>query len=99
MSTELVSTVDEPAELQVLIAHHTGIGRAPRLVLVREVLDDVLLKVLRFIHEVIRYVQLVTNAARIRDGLRTTALVLGTIHAILRPKFKSDTNDLVALLT
>src|SRR5580693_8431654 len=51
---ELVCAVNEPAELQVLVAHHARIRRATGLVFVGEVLDDVLLEFSRLVNEVIR---------------------------------------------
>src|SRR5271170_2319784 len=97
LRAELVRAVNEPAKLQILIAHHAGIRRAAGLVFVGEVLDDVLLEFRRLVNEVIRDVELVADAARVGDGLRAAALVLGAVHAILWPELERDTNDLVAL--
>ena len=95
---ELIGAVNEPAELQVLIAHHARVRRAAGLVFVGEVLDDVLLEFRRLVNEVIRDVELVADGARVGDGLRAAAFVLGTIHAILRPELERDADDIVALL-
>ena len=95
---ELVCAVNEPAELQILIAHHARIRRATCLVFVGEVLDDVLLEFRRLVNEVIRDVELVADGARVGDGLRAAALVLRAVHAILRPELERDADDLVALL-
>src|ERR1017187_1434839 len=95
---ELVRAVNEPAELQVLIAHHARIRRATGLVFVGEILNDVLLKFRRLVNEVIRDVELVADRARVGDGLRAAAFVLGAVHAILRPEFERDADDIVALL-
>ena len=51
---ELVRTVDQPAELQILVAHHARIRRAPGLIFIGKVLDDEFLKIRRFIHQIIR---------------------------------------------
>ena len=96
--TELIGTVNEPAELQILIAHHARIGRAAGLVFVREVLDDVLLEFRRLVNQVIRDVELVADRARVGDGLRAAAFVLRAVHAILRPELERDADDIVALL-
>ena len=94
---KLVRAVNQPAELQILIAQHAGIGRATGLVFVGEVLDDVLLEFRRLVNEVIRDVELVADGARVGDRLRTAAFVLRAVHAILRPEFQRDADDLVAL--
>jgi hypothetical protein len=94
---ELVGPVDEPAELEVLVAHHAGIRRAAGLVFVGEILDDVLLKFRRLVNQVVGNVELVANRAGIGDRLRAAALVLGAIHAILRPELERDADDLKAL--
>ena len=98
LRAELVGAVDEPAELQVLVAHHARIRRAAGLVFVGEVLDDVLLEFRRLVNQVIRDAELVADGARVGDGLRAAALVLGAVHAILRPELERDADDLVALL-
>ena len=95
---QLIGAVDEPAKFQVLVAHHARIGRAAGLVFVGEILDDVLLEFRRLVDQVIRHAQFVAHGARIGDGLRTAAFVLGAIHAILRPEFERDTDDVKALL-
>ena len=97
LRTKLVRTVNEPAKLQVLVTHHTGIRRAAGFVFVGKILDDVLLKIRRLVHEIIRDVELVADTAGVGHGLRTTAFVLRAIHAILRPKLERDANDVVAL--
>ena len=94
---ELVRAVNEPAELQVLIAHHARIRRAAGLVFVGEILDDVLLEFRRLVNQVIRDVELVADGAGVGDGLRAAALVLRAVHAILRPELERDADDLVAL--
>ncbi len=94
---ELVRAVNEPAELQILIAHHARIRRAAGFVFVGEVLDDVLLEFRRLVNEVIRYAELVANGAGIGDGLRAAAPVLGAVHTILRPELERDADDLVTL--
>ena len=98
MRAELVRPVNQPAELQILIAHHARIRRAAGLVFIGEILDDLLLKFGRLVNEVIRDAQLVADGARIGDGLRAAAFVLGARHAILRPEFERDADDIVALL-
>ena len=95
---ELIRAINEASELQILIAHHAGIRRATGLVFVGEILDDVLLEFRRLVNQVIRNIQLVADGARVGDGLRAAALVLGTVYAILRPEFQSDADDLIALL-
>jgi len=94
---QLVRAVNQPAELEILIAHHTRVRRAPGLVFVRKVIDDVLLKFRRLVNEVIGDIQLMADCTRIGDGLRAAALVLGAVHAILRPELERDADDLIAL--
>ena len=94
---ELAGAINKPAKFQVLIAHHARIRRAAGLVFVGEVINDVLLKFRRLVNEVIRNVELVADGARVGDGLRAAALVLGAVHAILRPQLERDADDLVAL--
>src|SRR5450432_4180711 len=81
---ELVRTVNEPAKLQILVAHHARVWRAPGLVFVGEVLDDVLLEFRRLVNQVIRDIEFVADGARVGDSLRPTAFVLRAVHAILR---------------
>ena len=95
---ELIRAVNQSAELQILIAHHARIRRASGLVFVGEILDDVLLEFRRLVNEVIRDVELVADRARVGDGLRAAAFVLGAVHAILRPEFERDADDIVTLL-
>ena len=95
---QLIRPVNQPAKLEILIAHHTRVRRAPGLVFVRKVVDDVLLKFRRLVDQVIRNAQLVADGARIGDGLRAAALVLGTVHAVLRPELERDADNIVALL-
>ncbi len=95
---ELIRAVNQSTELQILIAHHARVRRAAGLVFVGEVLDDVLLEFCRLVNEVIRDVELVADGARVGDGLRAAAFVLRAVHAILRPEFQRDADDLVTLL-
>ena len=95
---ELIRAVNEPTKFQILIAHHARVRRAAGLVFIGEILDDVFLKIRRFVHEIIWHVELVADRTRVGDGLRTAAFVLGAVHAILRPEFERDTDDVVALL-
>src|SRR5207247_5222642 len=44
LRAKLVGAVNEAAELEILVAHHAGIGRAARLVFVGKVLNDLGLK-------------------------------------------------------
>jgi hypothetical protein len=94
---QLVRPVNEPAKLQVLIAHYAGIRRAPGLVFIGKVLNDVLLKIRRLVNEVIRNVERVADGAGVGHGLRAAALVLGAVYAVLRPELEGDADDLVAL--
>ena len=95
---KLIRTVNEPSKFQILVAHHARIRRAAGFIFVGEVLDDVFLEFRRLVNEVIRDVKLVADGARVGDGLRAAALVLGAVHAILRPELERDADDLVALL-
>ena len=98
LRAKLIRAVNEPSEFQILIAHHARIRRAAGLVFIGEVTDDVLLEFSRLVNEVVRDVELVADRARVGDGLRTAALVLRTVHAILRPELERDADDLIALL-
>ena len=98
LRAELVGAINQPAKLQILIAHHARVRRAAGLVFVGKVTDDVLLEFRRLVNEVIRNVELVADGAGVGDGLRAAALVLGAVHAILRPELERDADDLVALL-
>src|SRR5258708_29824658 len=96
--SKLIRAVNEPAELEILVAHHARIRRASGLVFVGEILDDVLLKFRRLVNEVIRDVELVADGARVGDGLRAAAFVLRAVHAILRPELDRGADDIVTLL-
>ena len=98
LRAELVRALDEPAELQILVAHHARVRRAAGLVFIGEVLDDVLLKLGRFVDEVIRDAKLVADRPGVRDGLRSAALVFGAVDAVLRPELERDAHHVVALL-
>jgi len=95
---ELTGAVNQPAKLEILIAHHARIRRAAGLVFVGKVADDVLLEFRRLINQVIRDAKRVADGAGIGNGLRAATLVLGAVHAILRPELERDADDLVALL-
>ena len=98
MRPKLVGAVDQPPELEVLVAHHARVGRAAGLVFLGKVIDHLALEILRLIHEIVRDVQLVRNAARVRDGLRAAAFVFGAVDAVLRPELERDADHVVALL-
>ena len=98
LRAKLPGAVDQVAELQLLVAHHARVRRPPRLVLRREIIDHVPLKLLRFIDEIIRDVEFVGDRAGIHHRLRATALVLGAGHAILRPDLQRNADDVVPLL-
>jgi hypothetical protein len=74
MSAELVGTLQEPAELKVLVAHDARVGRAARLVLGGQVVDDLAPELVRLIHGVIRDAELITGGAGVGDGLTRAAL-------------------------
>ena len=88
----------EVAELQLLIAHHARVRRAPRLVLAGEIMDDLLLELARFLHHVMRNAEGMGHAARIRDGRGSAALVLRAGDAVLRPDLHGHADHVVALL-
>ena len=86
--------LDEPAEFQMLVAHH-AVKRATAYI-VGKILNHVLLKILSFIDEIIANAKVGANGAGVHDGLWTAALVFRAGHAILRPQLESNTDDLVA---
>src|SRR4051794_1010366 len=96
--SELISAIDQPAKLEILIAHHARIGCAAGLVLVSEILNDLGLELFGFVDEIVWHAELMANRARVRDRLRTAAFIFGARHAILRPKLQGNTDDIVALL-
>ena len=98
LRAELIRAFDEPSELEILIAHHARIRRAPGFVFVGEILDDAILEFRGFVDEVIRNSKLMANRARIGDSLRSAAFVLSAIHAVLRPEFQCNSDDVITLL-
>ena len=84
--------------LRLLIAHHARVRRAPGVVFLGEIIDDLLLEFLRFVHQVVRNAQFVRNSSGIHHGLGPAAFVLRSGDTILRPEFQRDANDVVALL-
>ena len=90
--------VPEIAEFQFLVAHDAGIGSAAGLVLVSEVIDHQALEGNRFVDHIVRNSQCMGDTAGIGDGLGAAALVLRTGHAVLRPEFHGDSDDLPSLL-
>ena len=82
---ELISALDEPAEFQMLVAHHAGVGRAAGFIFVGEILDDVFLEVFRFINEVVANAEVITNGTGIHDRLRSATFIFGAGNTILRP--------------
>ncbi len=97
VAPKLTGPVQQHAELEVLIAHHTGVGGAAGAVLVGEVLDDLFLEQVRFVDQVVGNAQSGTDAAGIHDGLGSAALILGPVDAVLGPQFEGDADHLVAL--
>src|SRR5262249_55363186 len=97
LCAELVSAVNEPAELQILIAHHAWIGRAAGFVFVGKVLNDLGLKLVGFVDEIVWDAQLVTDRAGVGNGLRSTAFIFGARNAVLWPELECDADDVVAL--
>jgi hypothetical protein len=96
--SQLIRPVEQPAELQVLIAHDARVGRPAGFIFIREILNDFRLKLFGLIDEVVRDPQLVANRSGIGDGLGATAFVLGSGDAVLRPKLERDAHDVKALL-
>ncbi len=72
---ELVGTLNESAKLEVLVAHHAGVGCATGFVFVGEILDDVFLEVFRFINEVVADAEVITNGTGIHDRLRSATFI------------------------
>src|SRR5690606_4297462 len=73
LRAELAGLPDEIAELQMLVAHHAGVGCATGLVLGREVIDNHLLKFGRLVDKVIGNAKFVADRAGVHDRLRTAA--------------------------
>ena len=70
----------------------------PARVLAGKIIDDKPLKLVGFVHNVVRHPQLVGHAARVRNGRRTAAFVLGAGNAVLRPDLHGYADDVKALL-
>src|ERR1043166_6096389 len=68
LRTKLVRPINEPAELEILIAHDARVRRAASLVFVGEVLDHLRLELFRFINQIIRNAELMTHCAGVRNG-------------------------------
>jgi undecaprenyl diphosphate synthase len=98
LAAQLPGAVEQRAELQFLVAHHARIGRAPGLVFLGKVGDDLLLKRVRLVNQIIGNAQLVADGARVHDRLRAATFVLGAGDAILRPELERDADHVVALL-
>ena len=98
LRSKLIRAVNQAAELEVLIAHHTRIGRAAGFIFVGKILNHLGLKLLCFINQVIRNSQFVAHRPRIGNRLRPAAFILGARNTILRPKFKRDSDNVVALI-
>ncbi len=98
IAAQLARAVEQRAELELLVAQHARIGRAPGLVFRGEMGDDLLLKGLRLVNQIIRNAQPVADGARVGHGLRAAAFVLGARYAILRPELEGDAHHVVALL-
>jgi len=77
LGAQLASAADQAAELQPLVAHHARIGRAPDLVFLGEVTDDLCLELGRLVDQAKGNAQSMTDGASIRDRLRVAASVFG----------------------
>ena len=97
LGSELPRPIDQRAELQLFIARHAWIRGASGFVFLGKIIDHLLLKIVCFIHQVIRNAQLVRDAPRVHHRLRSAALILRPGDAILRPKLERDADHLVAL--
>jgi len=95
---ELIRALNEPAELEILIAHHAGIRCAAGLVFIGKILDDVLLEFRRFVNEVIRNTKFVADGARVGDGLRAAAFCPPRGSRNPAARVQRDADDLVTLL-
>ena len=97
VAAKLASAVEERAELQFFVAHDARVGGASGFVFRGEVSDDLFLKRIRLVDQIVGDAQFVADASSIADGLRAAAFILGAGDAILGPKFESDANDVVTL--
>src|SRR5437870_5574649 len=98
LSAKLIGPLDQPAEFQVLIAHDAGIGRAAGLVFIGKVLNDLGLKLIGFVNEVIRNAELVRDSAGVRYGLGPAAFIFGAGNAVLRPELEGNADNIITLL-
>jgi len=97
LRAQLIRAVNQPTEFQILVAHHARVRRATGFVFVREILNDLGLKLRRLVDEIIGDTQLIAHRPGIADRLRSAALILGARDAILRPEFQGDADDVVTL--
>src|SRR4030095_1970530 len=94
LRTELPRPADERSKLQLFLAHHAWVRGASGPVFVREVFNHFTLKFFGFMDQIERNTKPVGDRARIRDCLRSAALILGAGYAILRPQLERDTAPL-----
>ena len=92
------SAADQRAKLELFVAHDAWVGGSPGLVLRGKIINDLLLEICRFIHQIIGNAQFMGDTPGIHDGLWTAAFVLGPIDAILRPELQGDAHHVITLL-
>jgi len=89
--------VPEVAEFQFLVAHDAGVGRASGAVFICEVINHQSLEGNGLVDDEMGDAQSMGNAAGVSDSLRAATFVLGARHAILRPEFHGNTDDIPSL--
>src|SRR6476620_10125346 len=72
--------------------------RATGLVFAGKIIDHEFFELIRFIDHVMRDVEHVRDATRIRHGLWPATFILGPRNTVLRPHFHRYPNDVIALL-
>src|SRR5205085_6249925 len=97
VTSEQLSLLPKISEFQFLVAHHTWIRRATGLVFAGKITDHEFFELIRFIDHVMRDVEHVRDATRVRHGLWPATFILRPRNTVLRPHFHRHPNDVIAL--
>ena len=95
-----LSKIDQPAQLDPLVASHTGVWRSAASIAMKKILDDAAAKVLATIDNLIGHVQLLRNKPRDPDF--TTAPFLPFLRGshcfvFVLPHLEGHTMDVITL--
>ena len=99
LRAELARPLQQPLEFHIAVAGDAGIRRAPARILIKEIVDNFLLKQLAEVHGIVRNADNLAHTARIVHAAQAAAATVAVLRlaALLRETHR-HADDLIALL-